>query len=361
MPVIRALTIHLDTNPLNPGFEERVRETVENVRRALEKNGINVWTLRLSLPVIDRVDHNVLVETAIRLGEVSSKYNVLVSGFNVDEPSKSIVKGIVDVLSMVEGVYGSFLIDSLEGFQAYVETLYARPGSWKTFTRIALVFPQRILTPYFPASSTVNGREGFSLALRYVDVVKETLVNGDDNLLIRYFKEIEETGRLIEEETGLEYLGTDTSLSPWMEESVGELVEYVNNKPIPEPGTAWAINWLEKHIHNNAVRAGLTMTGFNQVMLAVGEDNLLKERGLEGRLRLRDLALFSAYCVAGLDMAGFSIVRVEKRDLLRLLYDVYTASLVKRRSLGVRLIPSLGEPGSKLEIDRFGIIPVLEY
>ncbi len=361
MPVIRAVTIHLDHYPLDPGLEDRVKETVSRVKQAAGRLGLKVWTFRLSLPVLERIDYNIIADVAGRLSEIALKYGLLVSGLNIDNPQTSIVRGIVDALVATSNVYASILVENLEDFKPYVEALYERTGSWQVFTRLALVFPERHLTPYFPASTTINGREGFTIALRYVDLVREAVSGGNENLLVDYLKQIEEFGHRLEEETGLEYLGTDASLSPWMEESVGELIEYLNNKPLPEPGTAWSINWLENYILNKTREAGLTLTGFNQLMLAVGEDNLLKQRALEGKLRLRDLALLSAYCVAGVDMAAFSIAETNKYDLLRLLHDTYTASRVKNKPLGIRLIPSIKRSGEKLVANRFGDIPVLKY
>ncbi len=361
MPVIRAITIHLDHYPLDPGLERRVEETVSRVKQAASRLGLRVWTFRLSLPVLERVDHNIIADVTGKLSGIALKHGLLVSGLNIDNPRTSIVRRIVDALAAASNVYASILVRDLEDFKHYVETLYERAGSWQVFTRLALVFPERPLTPYFPASTTINGREGFTIALRYIDLVREVISGGEEKHLVDYFRRIEEIGRRLGEESGLEYLGTDASLSPWMEESVGELIEYLNNKPLPEPGTAWSISWLENYILDKTREAGLTTTGFNQLMLAVGEDNLLKQRALEGRLRLRDLALLSAYCVAGVDMAAFSIAETNKYDLLRLLHDTYTASQVKNKPLGVRLIPSTKMPGEKLVANRFGDIPVLKY
>lgn len=361
MPVIRAVTIHLNHHPLDPGLVDRVKEVFSRMKQAVNRLGLEVWTFRLSLPVLERADHNIIADVAGKLSRITVEYGLLVSGLNIDNPRAGIVRGIVDALTTTSGVYASILVRDLEDFKPYVEALYDRTGSWQVFTRLALVFPKRPLTPYFPASSTIDGREGFTIALRYVDLVREAVSGGDENLLVDYLQLIERSARRLEEETGLKYLGTDASLSPWMEESVGELIEYLNNKPIPEPGTAWSVNWLENYIVNKTREAGLTLTGFNQLMLAVGEDNQLKKRALEGKLRLRDLALLSAYCVAGVDMAAFSIADTNRYDLLRILHDTYTASRVKNKPLGIRLIPSIKKPGEQLIANRFGSIPVLKY
>ena len=359
MPVIRAVTIHLDHHPLDPGLENRVEEVYSRMKKAAGRLGLEVWTFRLSLPVLERIDHNIIADVSGKLSRMAVKHNLLISGLNIDNPRTSIIREIVDALTITNNVYASILVGGLEDLKPYADVLYERTRSWQVFTRLALVFPERPLTPYFPASTTINGREGFTIALRYVDLVREAVSGGNEDHITEYFRRIEQTGRRLEEETGLDYLGTDISLSPWMEESVGELVEYINNKPLPEPGTAWAINWLETYIEDKASEAGLTTTGFNQIMLAVGEDNLLKQRAIEGRLRLRDLAILSAYCVAGVDMAAFSIAETSRHDLLRILHDTYTASKVKNKPLGIRLIPTLQSRGSLLRDERFDKIPVL--
>ncbi len=361
MPVIRAVTIHLDHHPLDSELVDRIEEVFSKMKKATSRLGLEVWTFRLSLPVLERVDHNIIADVSGKLSRIAAKYGILVSGLNIDNPQTSIVREIIDALTITSNVYASILVRDLEDFKPYVEVLYERTGSWQVFTRLALVFPERPLTPYFPVSTTINGKEGFTIALRYVDIVMEAVSGGNEDNITEYFRRIEQISHQLEEETGLNYLGTDISLSPWMEESVGELVEYINNKPLPEPGTAWAINWLETYIESKASEAGLTTTGFNQLMLAVGEDNILKQRALEGKLRLRDLALLSAYCVAGVDMAAFSVAEVGKHSLLRLLHDTYVASRVKKRPLGIRLIPSINRSGSTIGSKRFGYIPVLYY
>lgn len=81
---------------------------------------------------------------------------------------------LVKALVNYSKLYGSVLIKNLQGFNEYVDSLYTLVDEWETFTRIALVYPKRVTTPYFPVGATVDG-EGISIALRYVDLVEEVL------------------------------------------------------------------------------------------------------------------------------------------------------------------------------------------
>jgi len=239
-----------------------------------------------------------------------------------------------------------------------VNALYKLVDSWSTFTRYAIIFPERVTTPYFPAASFM-GTEGISVGLRYVDLLLKAVRDNDYSAIGEYFKKIYGICKEIGQKLGIECLGIDVSPSPWLNESVCEVVESFNGIRFPGPGVSWCIHKINEIVLKEAIKKGVKVTGFNEVMLSVAEDNLLKKRVLENNVRLRDLAVLTAYCVAGLDMVSFSIE--DKLDyLLRSLYDVYAASMVKHRVLGVRLIPSNEKPWNKLHYGEFGYIPIIE-
>lgn len=290
------------------------------------------------------------------LGELGDSENIYIAGIHI-ESGLRFTPVLIQAISNYGKLYGSVLVRDLQGFSEYVETLYKLYDQWEAFTRIALTIPRRITTPYFPIGSTVK-EEGVSIALRYVDLVEKVLKEGKEELLQEYFKNIQVICKGVAKHLGVKCLGIDVSLSPWMEESIGKLIEYVSSTRIPDPGTAWAVNWLNNLVLRNAISAGIDITGFNEIMLSVAEDNLLKEKALKGELRIRDLVVLSAYCVAGIDMVAVSIVDTSKHDLLRTLYDLYAAANVKKNILGARLIPASTSYGEKLVIDKFNYIPV---
>lgn len=323
----------------------------------MDQLSVEPWTLRATLQPL-HYDEYLHAETiAHRLGELAEDQDIYISGLHMEAGLRH-TPVLVKALANYSKLYGSILIKNLQGFNEYVDSLYMLVDEWETFTRIALVFPKRVTTPYFPVGATVDG-EGISIALRYVDLVEEVLEKGDEELLKNYLRGIQETCNNIADKLNSRCLGIDVSLSPWMEESVAKLIEYASGTDIPKPGTAWAINWLNNLVLKNAINAGVEITGFNEIMLSVAEDNILKEKALKEELRIRDLAVLSAYCVAGIDMAAISISETSRYDLLRVLYDTYAASLVKKNILGVRLIPSTSSPGDRVRLNRFNYIPVM--
>lgn len=62
------------------------------------------------------------------------------------------------------------------------------------------------------------------------------------------FKIAEDVGKEIANELGVDYLGIDTSLSPWGEESVVDAIERIYGVRFGEPGTLSAIYRLNKAI-----------------------------------------------------------------------------------------------------------------
>ena len=98
----------------------------------------------------------------------------------------------------------------------------------------------------------------------------------------------------------------------------------------------------------------LESLGFNEVMLAVGEDNLLKKRVKEKKLRLGLLEGLSVVCVAGLDMVNV----IKDRDtLIRIFSDMNKISKIKKKPIGTRLIPTTS---NSIKISKFGEIPIIE-
>jgi len=357
IPIIRALTLHIRVSPLTrSNLRQIIEEKIIKLREALDELKVKPWTIRITLQPLHHDEYQHMDMIARTLGELGDSENIYIAGIHI-EAGLRFTPVLVQAISDYSKLYGSILVKDLQGFSEYVETLYKLYDRWEAFTRIALTIPRRATTPYFPTGSTVKD-EGVSIALRYVDLVERVLKEGKEELLQEYFKNIQVICKEVANRTGVKCLGIDVSLSPWMEESVGKLIEYVSGTRIPGPGTAWAINWLNNLVLRNAINAGIDITGFNEIMLSVAEDNLLKEKALKGELKIRDLAILSAYCVAGIDMAAISITDTNKYDLLKILYDLYAAANVKKNILGVRLIPATTSPGGKLVIDKFNYIPV---
>ncbi len=227
-------------------------------------------------------------------------------------------------------------------------------NQWVLSRRIAALIGDAILTPYYPDSINLNNHHGVALSILY----PSELSNERDlrNDLTRVFRIAEDVGKEIANELGVDYLGIDSSLSPWGEESVVDAIERIYGVRFGEPGTLGAIYKLNKAIWE--VSGQFRVTGFNEVMLPLAEDERLKVRAREGLITFSKLVKYVMACVAGVDMVPIPSNQIPL--IKELINDLHTIVSIKRRSIGLRLIPY---PGSEAEVDLggdFGKTPVLD-
>jgi len=334
LPLVRALTLHMRSKELSVG------EALEVLRRAeaeLESVGLRVWTRRVSFG--EHVEWR-------EVEEFCGVENLLVAPFHrrVDELR---VDELVEFLRRCPSGYATILIPGEEYLSTLPEVYLrvSRELGEDYFTRLGVAYGSYVHTPYFPASTAL--RESISLAYRYVDL----LVGTDSaswygevvGLARRASAALDGLARTL----GFEVLH-DLSLSPWMEESVVDVVERLGAR-FPRVGTFGAVSYLNRVLARAAevVRS----TGFNELMLPVAEDLRLKELAKSGELRVEDLVALSTFCVAGLDMVA---VPRDLDYLRRLFEDTYAAYYVKRRPYGVRVIPT---DRDVVVLRRFGELP----
>ncbi len=216
--------------------------------------------------------------------------------------------------------------------------------------------------PYFPVTVAESFGVSFSLlypsdlygALREVEEPQAVLRHALSMIFREAYSRVRETISDLGER--VPFLGIDFSLSPWMEESSAEVVSLVARSPFMGPGTASAIAELNYAIEEAS--RGMRRLGFNELMLPMAEDNVLKELALRLELSARELALLTPYCLAGLDMVVLPL-SVGREDLAKLICDVMTSGRVKGRALGVRVVLVDAEPGEEVSLGRFGKVPVM--
>lgn len=205
-------------------------------------------------------------------------------------------------------------------------------------------------TPYFPSTTNIDKKFGFSLSLRYVDLIREYL-EGDQSRIEKYIMNIK---RVLGNFDAC-FDGIDYSLSPWMDDSVGKLIEEAYRVVIGEIGTLYAVYDVNNKIRRITSIEILPSIGFNEVMLPVGEDNILKERVEEGLLTLSKLIALSSVCVDGLDMVA---VKRDEKLLKNVILDMDSIARMKGKALGTRLIPT--DEADGVHTKRFGYIPLLK-
>jgi uncharacterized protein (UPF0210 family) len=354
--MIRSLTIHV---PEDYNIQAKTYvNLLERFYEELEKKGYKVWTKRISLPVLNE-DVDSRCKIIKDLWDVFGRY--LVAGLMIDlENKRSLGAGsVIRCMRELNTLYSSLLIPEKdhEDHLMFLESFY-REDHPDIFTRFAGVIGSWVLTPYFPSSPSIVDEAGISIALRYVDLVKKSFETEEEfDEMIRWIKSLDNDLLEISERLGVKYVGIDLSLSPWMEESVAELVERLSGSEIHEPGSASSIHILNKMIQRIKYESNVRTTGFNEVMLPLEEDNILKKRAYERKISLTTLLRLTPYCIAGLDM---TVVSRRRFDIKRIVKDLVSTYEIKRKPLGFRVIPVNREAGDKISLGRFGESTVVE-
>ncbi len=356
MAIIRSLTLHVDRNI---GRLKEYSRTLKKISEHITGKGFEVWTLRISTPPIEsaRFDYgsycNAIAENI--------DGDVYISALNVETESfdPDAVLGCFDRYSLM---FGSLLIrdhSELDAVSSKIYRFYKASEDPLAYTRFSTLIDSWVHTPYFPSSPNIGGEIGFSVALRYVDLFRKILNDSASiSEVAKFLRALDELLREVEDLYGLRYYGIDLSLSPWMSESVGELIEMASGVKFPFPGSGSGIDKLNRLIRVLANASRVRTVGFNEVMIPVEEDNLLRSRVAEGVLGFRDLIHFTAYCIVGVDMA---IVNRGDLDIAKVLSDLMVISRVKGRPLGIRVIPVDLSPGSTIDLGRFGVGKVMKY
>ncbi len=349
MAVIRAVAIHMAPQRWSQlDIVSHMIELSTRVHDYLHEHRVDAWTLRIVMPPIPSdLDREWCRSFAKMLSKELS--DVLVAAFPL-EPESPCIDIVMELINDAPNVFGSVRCSDDLCLSRVVGKVLRKNVDVDAFTRFAIIIGTWIETPYFPASANVSMAPGLSASLRYVDLVEWAMIRGDPS---RLFSFIASAMRSLEEVascSGIPFKGFDLSLSPWMNESVGHLVERLINAKIGNPGTFNAVYSLNKLIKALSRKLEVKTLGFNEVMFPVAEDDVLNERVKEGYLRLRDLVALSTYCVAGLDMVAVP----QRIDLLRLSIDLLTVHRVKRRPIAMRVIPVDAEPGSEVQLRRFG-------
>ncbi|MFZ8822778.1 MAG: DUF711 family protein [Desulfurococcales archaeon] len=355
--IIRSVTLHVDSvDSLSKGAR-----VLADLSKAIARKGYSVWSRRISLPPIE--DNRELLEICRAIADLRRELEGLyISAFNFRASTEISIPDLVKCMKGINTSFSSMLVkgeDDLEEGYKKLSDFY-RSSEVDLHTRFATIYGTWILTPYFPASASIVSETAFTVALRYARDFRDSLSKGSLKML---GEAIENLNRDLEEssgETGVGYKGIDLSLSPWMEESVGAVIEDLSGAEIPLPGTIAAIRKVNKIISRDLVRRARS-TGFGEVMLPVEEDNVLKERARLGKISLKDLIGYAAFCVAGVDMAVIPRSRVlSGKTLYNIMEDLLQIYQYKQRPMGMRIIVADSLPGMAINLGRFGVASVIE-
>jgi len=339
--IIRALTLTYDeVRDLN-----ELEKDLKLCEKALISTGFTPWTVRVTLPD----------ETSKELVKYlcGSKYLFSAHHSSVSDTNKEYLKKILEC----SNAFATLLISSPDEIPKASELLVSLVNELgiDVATRLGFTIGEYVETPYYPLSTPK--RYGASVALRYANDFMNSLKTQET--LKKAYSEISESLKRLDKildsvfkNIGVPYLGIDASLSPWMDESVVPIIEYLSGVHFPSTGSAWGIKKLNDLLRE--LSREIKSIGFNEVMLPVGEDNNLMKLVREGSLRLSHLTFLTAYCLVGVDMVALPGSREIVESVLK---DALAAYEVKKKPIGVRVIPSFNE--REVRIARFGTIPVI--
>ncbi len=359
MPLIRALAYHLDPHGSLENSISRLSEASEVLDRIVENVDLDVWSRRLVLPEvkggIDRL--SILVEEAAR----DAGFDYAAVPLGPGSPDK-VTGGLVEALKNTTRVFFNYKVADLNidpyniSFKPVINMLrsIALEAGPDACTRFALAYGGPPETPYFP--DCASKRLGVSACLRYAgdlqDMDAAALRESTRQIIGRAASKLEEACQSL----GVNYIGLDASLSPWMDESVARIVENISGTTFGGPGTISSIHLVNRTIMESS--AQYRLTGFNEVMLPLAEDSRLIELAEKHLITASTLTSLISASVSGLDMVALPL-RLGYTVLSNLLRDAFTLAYRKQKPIGVRLILADLEPYRYVELQRFTKLPVI--
>jgi len=361
---LRSLCLHLSLNPLTVealgNAEEVVKRFVAVARPLLAKWGCKDATLRLALPPLNGEKVESVVELAKAMQELAVKCGVeYVGGLHLRASLiPSVERGLREAIVENDRVFASAALTKDEEAEAVARFTLSLSNYLETgaSVRFACTMLSHVETPYLPAAASLSGRNGVSANLLYVDLVKKARsLQGLVKSLKGASKEAWSVVLKAAREVGVEALGVDLSLSPWLEESVADAYESLTGTPITSPGALTRLKALSSCI--NRVKRSVKSVGFNDLMLPYAEDRGLMELGAQGKLTLWRLLVYSLACVAGLDMIPVPS-RVGVKWVKGVIADAFTIARIKGKPLGVRLLPANAEVGDVIDAWFFKGVPI---
>lgn len=373
---IRALTLHLDTNRKFNSLDDFIDyllpylDKLDNLASEFSKEK-KVLSKRLVFPSFEKLWKHIENFNMSKVTDIENYVEKYVDFFNIPiigwRTRIDYLNELPSIFAETRNFYTSLRIDKPPLFPNHYRQIVnllkkiSEVGGWDAATRFAFSFGPQPLTPYFPVAKSSG--IGFSISLLYINDLIENLSDSYD------YKALEERIEEIENEITtlsirlarkfkLSFLGVDLSLSPWLEESIVPLIEYFKeNLTMGTVGSLNVIYEINKVLRKLAKRP--QVIGFNEIMLPLAEDEGLKRRVRENDLSFKDFIAFCFVCTAGLDMIPIP-EWTDIQVLLNLFYDLRAAYKIKKRTVGVRLIPVGAEPGEEIELREFGNTPVLD-
>ncbi len=354
-PIIRSVAgfTRLDIEWSRNGLRNAIEHVLDLVDKAcdlLSGAGYTIWSKRISLPIPPVTVYDRLPDILSDI--VSKDYMVSTGCVFLEEMS---IEKIIDIVS--NGIY-ICLIWGKEPDAVKATDVFLRASEYNPVyaTRIALSLDGTPLeTPYYPLSTSLYG-ESIGIAFLYPSYLESIFSKRGLRGIRKTLLSLEKDIANVLNDLGVR-VSIDYSISPWMEDSVAGLIESITGYTPDKPGFLHGIYVLNS-ILGELRGVSRLMQGYNEVMLPYAEDSILMKYGGEGRLRARDFLRFSSVCIAGPDMI---VVPMDRVKLLGYIRDALALGRVKGRYMGLRIIAVNRDAGERIDLGKFGSVPILDY
>jgi uncharacterized protein len=361
---IRSITYFCDLEwPLDPQTFQKAGSFIRQARPGFEELGYEVQSTRMAgssfTRLFPQLEQDTLIQAAQQAEKMAADQGFAYLAFGPALPDRPESYPLIPaVLAETENVFFSALMTTSEGGIS----LPAVRACASVIARSASISPDGFANlrfgalanippggPFLPGAYHRGGPPTFALATEAADLAVEAVVQArslaeaQENLVAaveEHARQLVETARMIETETGVYFGGIDFTLAPFpsRELSFAEAMERLGVPAVGRHGSLAAAAFLTSSLD----QARYPRAGFNGLMLPVMEDAVLAQRGAEGVLAVKDLLLYAAVCGAGLDTVPLP-GDISEAALYAILLDL--ASLAQRldKPLIARLMPVPGK------------------
>lgn len=356
---VRAVTIHVERGVDAEKVEDLAYRAREAVDAAVSEHGVEVWSLRITLPSFERLAEAVDAAKSLEGLVSDEKVFINLGSYSPREEEFDVFADLMEAGFFASLGYKGGGWEEARRYSSLLHRLSDRSPDLAVHVGFNPLGGEA-LTPYYPLSTSPGNSRIVTVALLYpnmlLDAYRRGGLDGMRDAAVSVGEKALNLARAIVGSVEASSVGIDVSVSPWMEESSLGLVEYIAGVRLPEPGFAHGVGQVNRVLAEVASSLGLSV-GFNEVQLPVAEDLKLKARVSELNTTARDLLRLSGVCLAGLDMV---VVPASIDGVAGLLLDAVAYSQAKSRIVGVRVIPVEGvEPGDEIFLSRFGETPVI--
>ena len=370
--MIRSLTIGLPIGHMSIGdIEAKTLEFISQFKRVCETQGIEVRTIRFTLPPASTMSEDLegadLVSLLAWVDQLATKAGVrwfcLPLDFSDEYERKSRLAISLRSINNYPKLFLNIIVSngssiSLGGVadasKQILEIAKGGKGGFNNF-RVGVSSGVPANSPFFPYSRHEGSYLKFSFALESVSAASNALEaeskKGTFSILrtravlvetlSAIFKEIDSIGKILEERTSIIYSGLDASFAPLpqTEHSVINLLRYLR----PPGDTSWggfiAVTALATDIIRQSITdSGARTTGFNGVMFSVLEDSMLAEAISRREVDISYLTALSAVCGCGIDMVPIPGDTFPE-EIAAVVLDICAMSVSLGKPLGIRLLP----------------------